>query len=366
MMYYYGLFVIALALGIPFFVAGSLAGDGVYLRATGLSKGRLNYKKAYVTVLTVAVAAIVGLRAQEVGLDTIRYIMTHYQNGVFVGLFEEDTEIVADILAWIAQRFTKDPQLFLVLNGVLVAVLFGKFIHDSTDQVALAVLVFLGMFFVQSMNLMREWLAIGFGLNAYTFYRRKETKKALLMLLLAALSHLTAIVLLFIPLFDRAKNKKQALTVTAVAGVLLVVFQRPVLRVVTAVFPQYSGYMSGDLFLGENAFNIKNLIFIAILCYLLLVIYQAKEESEKDVYRTYAAYLVLAISFSFCGGTFNMMHRLAYYYSAFLIMILPQTVQKSRIRVILEPMLAAAMFVMLARNAVSDNNGIANYTFFWK
>jgi hypothetical protein len=81
------------------------------------------------------------------------------------GVFNGNIEIVINLIAGFSLLFSSDYQLFLLINGALISLLFAKFIFDNSSNILISTLIFLGMFFIQSMNLMREWLAIAIGIG---------------------------------------------------------------------------------------------------------------------------------------------------------------------------------------------------------
>ena len=93
---------------------------------------------------------------------------------------------------------------------------------------------------------------------------------------------------------------------------------------------------------------------------------QKSEVNKCDNTYEYIAFLFLAIIFSLCGQNFGIVHRLVYYYSIYLIISLPEMIEKSDFKVLIKIALVAGMFVMLHRNSYWDNNYVSNYEFFWQ
>lgn len=364
MPYYYSLFGVAILLG--FFFANPRF--KLIVGSKSLESGK--QKLVYLSFIFLFVFLLVGFRSYTVGADTYGYI-TQYYYGVINGgiLFNKSPELIINIIIWVSHLISKNYQLFLILHAALVSILFLKYILDNSCNVFISCIIFIGMFFVPSMNLMREWLAIGFGLNAETAIRKGNNKKGFFLLIMAILSHLTAVCLFAIVIFDKIRNKKRAFWFFVVFALVFYLLRNRILNLVTVLVPRYYDYVYHDYFISESAFNIKDLIYIIIELYYFYVIFRKKNTVDEDTIGEYyqdASFLLLAIVFSLCGQRFGIVHRMVYYYSVFLISSLPKMIEKNRFRGLIHLALIIGMFVMLYRNSYWDNNNVANYSFFWQ
>jgi len=315
---------------------------------------------------------VIGLRGVSVGADTKNYILTYYfdvlDNGVFTKNVE-GIEILLRIIAWFCQLFTKDYQFFLFLTGMLTSFLFVNYIYHSSNNIAMSCVIFAGMFFVQSLNLMREWLAIGFLLNSYLCLKKGNKCLFIVLFILAFLTHNTAICFIIIPIIEKAKNKKIAFIITIIISILLIAFSSYFFDLLVTIFPKYYGYIYNDFFINESAFNIKDVIYILILIAFLYFMVFKKNYFSNDEYNQYYLYsivLFVSIIFSLFGQKNYMFHRLVFYYSVFLIVSIPNLIEKMQFKVLVYFVLVIAMFIMLDRNSYSDNNGISNFVWYWQ
>ena len=326
--------------------------------------------KLYLTIFFFICFIIIGMRGYDVGADTHGYATQYFYSVKEKGIFKGDIEIIINCLAWVVLRFTDNYQWFLVLNAAIVCFLFAKFIYDNSSNLFLSVIVFVGMFFVQSMNLMREWLALALGLNAYSMFKKRKWFYAFIFWILACFTHLTALAFVFIPLFNLFKNKNKSIIVVTVFCLVLLVLKDYFLGFVVTLVPRYNDYVYHSYFVGEGGFNIKDLIFFAILAFnIFLLFFKSnflKRINEYDLMIEFATLMIVAITFSLVGQKYEIVHRIVYYYSAFIIISLPFLLRHIRIQNIASALLVLAMFVMLYRNSLWDNNYISNYYFFWE
>ena len=180
------------------------------------SKIVTNNKKSisYVIFILILATLVAGLRNISVGADTSSYVDSYFKPIFSYGfLHDKSTEFILDVIAWFASLFSHKYTVFLFLVSLITISLFLKFIFDNSNNVFLSVVIFLGMFYVQSLNLMREWLAIGFGLNAYTMFSRKKYISSLLFLLLAFFTHSSSLCLVVIPFLRIFKNKNRVFVI---------------------------------------------------------------------------------------------------------------------------------------------------------
>ena len=320
----------------------------------------------YVFLMSLLIGVVIGFRSPEVGEDTKAYIDLYYFDTINNGIIRNDLEIVIRVLAWISWVIFPNQQLFLVVNGFLVSFLFGKFIVDNSRNKWLSFVVFLGLFFVQSMNLMREWLAIGFALNAYSYFVKKRFKTSFLLFLFAILSHLSSVILLLIPILSLIKERHYKV-ISVVAGCLLFLLLRNfIFGIIGYIFPKYSAYLTDSYFINESSsVNFKDLFFIGLLFLYTVIFYEKRSLlSKADLDRgvDYILFLTIALTLSLAGNTFYMLHRMVYYYSVFLIVSVPFFVRMSKYRNVLYVLLVIAFFYILYRNSISDNNGVSNYS----
>ncbi len=325
----------------------------------------------YLFLIFAFMTVIIGFRDISVGEDTSRYVSDFY-NVQQYGLSNRSvyTEIVNTLLKWICGEISNDPRLYLVVHAIIVCVLFALFIKNNSEDVYLSTIIFIGMFFVPAMNLMRQWLAMAIGVTSFTYYQRNDNKKAIIFLILSVLCHTTAIVLIIIPLVERIKKKQYIIYPVIALSVIMIVFRVRLFSVAARFVSRYDSYLTSRYFMNEGLFNIKNLIFLIIIigiAYILLFRKEkiANEKEYNDLY-TYEILMILALAFSLCGTTYAMFHRVVYYFSVFLVIILPSITKRMASVKIVRLLVIVAMFLMLYRSGVSDNNGISNYLFFWE
>ena len=362
---YYVLFAVALVLMVLKYTRFRIS-----IVSITNQKKLINEKWLYLFLVFGFAAVIIGFRDENVGIDTKGYIQDFYNintNGIKGR--EIKSEIINALLKWLCGRVSSNPQFYLFIHAIIVCFLFARFIFSESEDPYLSTVIFIGMFFVPTMNLMRQWLAMSLGITAYTFYRKNQNIKAAAILLMAILCHTTASVLLIIPIIEKIKNKKRIILPTVFFSFFLILFRYQFFSFITRFVTRYNGYLTRTMFMNEGAFNIKNLIFATIIlgiAYVLLFRRSIIDDVEViDTLFTYEILMIIALAFSLCGTTYYMFHRVVYYFSVYLIIIIPSIIKKLYLNKLVSLFVIIAMMIMLVRSGSYDNNGISNYVWCW-
>lgn len=141
-----------------------------------------------------------GIR-YDVGLDYMSYfnayadvvnpLTTYRYNGT------PDLEITFRIIAHISDFLTSGPVLlFLVYCAITVAAFYAALRLVRPKNVGYAMFLFYAIFFLNSFNIMRQGAAMSIGILAISNYVVGNKRKALLLILVAALFHVSALLLL--------------------------------------------------------------------------------------------------------------------------------------------------------------------------
>lgn len=202
-----------------------------------LSTGGIDQnRKRYIIIISFFLIIFSGLRSWEVGLnsDTARY------NYVF-----ETVKITSwnDIIQNVIQFNGKDPfyylfqksfqvfsgsyQLYLLLVAILIFSSFAGFIYKNTTQIrhaAIAFIFYIGYFYgFYSLTGIRQVLATAFLIWSFEYIKSRKLIPFLLLNLIAALFHLSALV--FLPMYFIANIRRHKLLISlAVLGFPIVFY----------------------------------------------------------------------------------------------------------------------------------------------
>lgn len=156
----------------------------------------------WIAILLPAVLA--GLRDISVGTDTKAYVLTfRNMSGQSFSQFLTDKtgmEIGFRILFFAVSRFTDDPAWALFFAHLFIMFFLYKALKDNSigKYNWLGLTIFNLLFFSQSLNLLRQFMALTMILWGFQYVRTEKFIKWLVVILLASMFHITSIVSIFI------------------------------------------------------------------------------------------------------------------------------------------------------------------------
>ena len=211
-------------------------------------------KKSFVYIAFILLSLFLGLRGITVGEDTRHYIdvfncisriswekiLTSGVNVVYNTVYGVNltVEIGFTILNKLVSMFTTNPQWVLLICAFITNILVGRFILRTSNNVFTAVYIYMcESMYMQSFNLMRQFLAIAIAIQAYELIKNKRYVLGVGIILLACCFHTSALVMFGLFPIMMVQNQKKAIKYIFVAAVI-VVFSVPVMQYITNSFLQ--------------------------------------------------------------------------------------------------------------------------------
>ena len=299
-------------------------------------------EKIGLIVIVSLMVVVAGFRGLTVGTDTLIYSNMYYriaECAEFGDAFPVST-ITAPVYvsyAWILGRIGFSHQALLLLNAIITNVGIAIFAKRVSRDPLLAILIYFcfGMFF-QSLNGMRQYVAIAIALNAYMdfwFYGIKKPR-AWILVALAAGIHSTALIILpgivaALYLRGRGRNEKGLLVVLFVA-VLFAVFLIPLSKVFMQLFPVYSmydGVQNTAIFSGASRGRIRYLyaVLLAVCAFGFALLCSRNSGDDRDMNIIYALFPLCVIPgvIGLLFGTSPLINRLLWFYMPGYICFIP-------------------------------------------
>ncbi|MDR1825965.1 MAG: EpsG family protein [Bifidobacteriaceae bacterium] len=250
---------------LPYLVAFTISALFVQLAVASARFGRLlQFTWCALSVLTIS--ALAGVRDYTVGTDVLVYgnqlfnsalrstdLGTYVMRSVREGI---DGEYGYLFLNWLVSRFTNDVHWFyfvlaLVAHGiVMTAVWLARRLQPALPP-TLVWLVYLFTQYVDSLNMLRQGVALSLALLGLVLVLRRRPYLALVMGGIGLVFHNSAIVYFgiwgIVMLLQRVKRSMVWLAVILAGAVLLTVFSAQVLQLVTSlgiVSEKYTSYLA--------------------------------------------------------------------------------------------------------------------------
>lgn len=161
-------------------------------------------------------SALAGLRAPSVGRDVTTYVLSSFNrvstyNSMLEVLTNHQLEIGYELLEYTISRFFNDVHWLhfftqlIIISGVYS---FSQLFKDTSNWI-LIIFAFLCIYYNQSYNIVRQWLAISIYLSSIKYLLDKNFMKYYFICILSCLFHSSAIITLIIPLFYQYLKAKK-------------------------------------------------------------------------------------------------------------------------------------------------------------
>ncbi|MBR2215108.1 MAG: EpsG family protein [Selenomonadaceae bacterium] len=151
--------------------------------------------KLYLLVVCFLLGIIMCFRSVSVGTDTGGYAINVYQDIIarysFDDMLDDTREVVKAPLYWwmfwLVSYVSADPQMYILVESLIIITGMGYFIYKSGVNIPLAVLTFiLTLQYFLSFNIARQFVGIVLGINAFLLlYKSFKNIWGWLLLLLA-------------------------------------------------------------------------------------------------------------------------------------------------------------------------------------
>lgn len=172
----------------------------------------IGFVNKWALFLLVCFLIIVGFRAYNVGTDTINYFTYNYQMGF---TSNSKSEILFDFLIGKIRDFNLSFTVFLLIIASCYYLLFysgfKKIANVYETPVLFLVLSFLSLFFSMTMgiNIIRQGISSALLFYSFSCYLNSEKiSKVVLFIVLAVITHITALIPLLLYLFCKLFTKR--------------------------------------------------------------------------------------------------------------------------------------------------------------
>lgn len=222
---------------------------------------------------------VVSVFRYEVGIDwNVVYAPYFYYIKHGIAQFSEDG---FNLIYRTLYHFTDDPWYLFAVVGLLTNVLFFAAIYKQSDDVFLSVLLYFTMsYYFQSLNQIRQMLAMAIFVYALRYVRERKFIRYCLLILLACTIHRSSVI--YFPiyfLYGWKSTVKRSLLLMGASIVGLPVLQKIIIPII--LHTKYGWYL--DSAFSEAGFY--KLGFLAMFGYLmlhLLHLWRMEHDGEED------------------------------------------------------------------------------------
>lgn len=295
----------------------------------------VNYKINIFYLSTLIVLTLfAGFRDGSVGVDTNNYIEMFYKIKNSDELTLPGIEYGYILLNRFIGYFFDNYFFILLSTSFLIYFLQLSFLKNNSKDFFLSVILYFGFnFFFTSMVSLRQYIAMGFSFVCFTKFYKKRIFSFIFFAFLSFMFHYTTILFIVAVFMSDffSKNKKRLIILF-----ILSFFCIPILiyfyRTFILFIPKFSFYAQYE---ASGEIGKVNLVYIVLVMYCLIEVLLKKKNQTKKNYQL-SCFLIFYICILILGIYIPYMFRLSYYFSFFILIMLPEVIDnKVNIKIIL-------------------------------
>lgn len=260
---------------------------------------------------------------------------------------------------YISQYFNA-PWLFFAIFFTLSMVFILLGIKDRSKDNYESLIMFMALFYFESMNIIRQFLAIAILFYAFKYVKSGKFIPYLIWVYIASLSHTSA--WFAIPIYFIYNYMK--LHTVFIITVCIMLFADKIVRSVLGldIFHKYSIHYANLL---NDGGNFVKLFYISMACICILIYIFRRRVFDKDVPKSLCV-ILFGLMFPFLIGS-HLGLRITYYYAIELIILIPKMLGQLHIRTVRNLVMLPfyAYYALFLFVDYINNKGFSPFIFYW-
>jgi hypothetical protein len=291
----------------------------------------INQKKILTFFLWLGLFLIMGLRAETVGNDLMRYL-DHFQDVKHIDTFKTRTETGYMLFLNLLDFFNIGRQGYIIIVSFIISYSFAWFISKYSNNIGLSFFLHLTIgLFTLTLSGIRQSLAISIILLAIHFAIKRKLIYYLITVFIAVLFHMSAII--FLPAYLLLNTKIKGYKIVLLYSLLIVV----TIFFVDFLFSRLN-YFAPEKYIKiyldnhtKTGMNFLSVLFKIALPVTVLLFWKFQKRKIKDISSIDTSFFILSlvsIIFAILSLKLSIIERLSYYYDASLIILIPNAIQQ--------------------------------------
>lgn len=324
-------------------------------------------KKFFLIICFFQLFIFFALRSIEVGKDTAGYINT-YDNfdtsSQYAYLFTH-YEVGFQIFYKILKLFNASNRWILIISGFVIMTGFAIYIYKNSNNMLLSVFIFTCMFYPNSFNIMRQYMAVAIAINSFQYMKNNKYIKAILLILTGALFHHIGLLLLIPVLLYWGKFLKIASSFLVILLIFVIFFPNQLMNTVFSLFSTYDSY-SSNAFLAGRTIRFTTILTTMTLILVMYAYYKRNNYEINIIYFFIFIFICNEIA-GFLYLNYEIMSRVIEVLNIYLIVALPYIIGRLRsyYKPLIEIVIYIIPFVYLISSIINNGSGTNNYTMFF-
>ena len=298
-------------------------------------------QKIICIILTMMPFIIVSGFRYDVGTDFFYRYVSDFKS-IANGAAIENLEIGFKIIIKLCLLFSNDSQWLFMITSIMITVLIIGGINKNSKNILISILIFgIGGFFFQSLNLVRQFLAMAIVFFAYQYLLKVgKVKWYILAVTIAFFVHNSSIIMIILVFCRKRLIFNSWITFLILAVVSI--FGNTILELLTPFIEttRFDVYLVGKYAKGYTStlYNLVNLMIYAfiVILYRVKTKKQTNEMSVKDEKcmedKLFINIQALALIFTVMSSMHMLFSRISYYFTIFQILSIPYFIETTKIK----------------------------------
>ncbi|MDD2495122.1 MAG: EpsG family protein [Tissierellia bacterium] len=285
-------------------------------------------KKIILTIILSIIIFITGFRGVNVGNDTISYVsffkvLSNDSIDILEVNFFEKGFILYNV---IINKIFSDYRALLLISSTLISIPIFLEIYKKSYNIWLSTMLYINlMFFFNSMNIMRQFIALSIVFCFLKYVEQRKFFKFLFGVLLASTFHQTAIIaIVYYFIYDKKMNLKHFFILLFTSFVIFINIET-IFYYYTFLFPKR--YIVYEQRLNDiNIASILDLIVSICFFILSLLLFKTKIKKIEDKDNNINFYInatFVSVLINILAVKLNVLNRISIYFSIFNILLIP-------------------------------------------
>lgn len=298
----------------------------------------INQRKSQILIIftfIVIFGVLAGIRHFEVGTDTKLYSSLFLSSGMNSTWENIATSKypVYDLYSSVLYRVNDNPQIMIFVNSLIIICSVGYSVKKLSLQPYTSCILYITLYFYfNSMNISRQYIAMGLLLIGVTFLLDNKIKHYFIIYVLAVLVHSTAIFGIVFYLLYRIKWTSKKFVILVILGGILPSILDKLLQLYVSFFPYYEMYgntqSATDNITSQSEGN-KILLSLFYLVFLIIGLYirNRKEIIDQKKFDFLNAIVLMGVLIGIIFYKNILISRVEMYFTIFMIIYIPETIE---------------------------------------
>lgn len=297
-------------------IAASVLIAWIGTRTTAYRKRKRHW--ALILLSALPLILLIGLRHYSIGIDSPAYYRWFYRirNGIEPDVFEWLYVWLNKVIGKFDVEYTA---MFLACAAIFCLPIFCRIFDDSPDIIMSIFLFWAARYYFIYFNLVRQMLSAAILLYSIRFIERKDLKRFILCVVIAAGFHSSAYAFAILYFVSEVKIEPKAIALGSVLAMAL--SRTPLIAFIVRIMSdtKYEGYAESE---GNSFAGLKFSFLVLVAVLIIALLYY--EDSRR--YRIYLNSQILAVWATSMTGTVQLIERMRFTFGLPSIILLPMAI----------------------------------------